>query len=294
MDSNFVIHFSGHDADQHLLNMGQLGKALVGIDTIVNTGLIALTQNRLPKKGERYQLQIKAGEPREGSYELLAWLKDNIAVGLPLVHEVMNAHAKEVLSNWLGWVFKMASGREKEADPHYQELMVFAREMHKDRLTSEEKNREFFLNVLDKVMPAAKDAVAPIGRSAKELSFHEQQSSESPTTTVDVAMADVIRSGEKLVIGDLAPFRVRADGLIRHNRQLKVEHPEADTGFLTCAVSDPVFSEDNNVYIQAVANRAFLDITAKPTRREDGTLKTLTIMDAKIAEADDGENGVTI
>ena len=222
MDQTFSIKYDGLDADKHHIDMRRLGESIVGFDKIINTGLVALSEFRLPKKGERYPVQLRASEPRPGSFELVAELGPSVAGVLPLVHEMFYTGAGEIMWRWTSWVLSMAGGREKEADPHFLELMDLTREIHRGRFESEEANRQFLLSVLDKILPAVRGAVAPVGPSCDSVSVsHGEPSLEAPRTSVDVVMADAIRSKEKLEVGDMETMRVKVDGLIRHSKQLK-------------------------------------------------------------------------
>ena len=91
-------------------------------------------------------------------------------------------------------------------------------------------------------------------------------------------MADAIRSKDKLEVGDMEKMRLRVDGLIHHNKQLKVEHPDKPGKFITANVRDPAFAEDGSVYTDAVSQKGYLDVSAKPSRTADGELRTLYIL----------------
>lgn len=286
MESTFKVEFHGLDADKHLLDARQFGTALLGIDKIVNVGLLSLTEGRFPNKGERYPLQIKAGEPLEGSVEIVMKLMENLSVGLPLVHEVINTKASELITHWISWVFKMGSGKEDSADPHFIKLMELTEELNRSRAQSDSENRQFFLDVLDRLSPALKETVSPVGPSASHVTFlGRTKSQELISTTVDIPMADTVRTGEKLEIGDIETFHVQVDGLVHHSKQLKVVNPEFDGKFLNCSVQDPIFLESDNVYVRAVSSKGWLEVVAKSSRKKDGSLHSLYIMDAKLISA---------
>lgn len=91
-------------------------------------------------------------------------------------------------------------------------------------------------------------------------------------------MADAIRAKEILEVGDMEKIRVRVDGVTIHNRSLKVELPEYPGKFYSAEVRDPAFDQTPNIYTAAIGQ--FLDVEAKPTRRPNGDLVKLYIMNA--------------
>ncbi len=281
MDSGFALKYDGLDTRNHVIEMRRFGEALIGTDKVVNFGLVALLEYRMPKRGERFPLVIKAKEPKEGSVELVAFVQPVVASILPLVPEIIYNGAGEIIWRWISWVLNMTGGREKEAGPHFKALMTLTKEIHRGHLESEDKTRDFMLEVLDRVKPGAKGMVAPIGMSADELIIRGSENETTEfKTLIDVPMANAIRSKDKLIVGDMEKMDVKVDGLIHHNKQLKIEHPDIPGKYITAIVKDPMFEESDNVYTKAVATKGTLEISVKPSRKVDGTLHALYIMDA--------------
>ena len=282
MPDAFFVRYDGLDATNHRLDMRRFGEAMVGIDRVVSFGLVAFANNRLPKKRERFPLQLRAQPPVEGSFNVPAILEPTLALGLPLVHELFNTALRDIVWRWLSLVLNMTGGREKDAEPHFMRLSDILQEMHKAQAVSEERNRQFLLEVLRISIPATKGIVAPVGASAETLEI-KSSADATESTLVDTPMADVIRSSEKLEVGDMEPFTVRVDGLIHHRQQLKIEHPDIPGTYISADVRDPAFLESDNVYLRAMNVRGLLNVLAKPTRKQDGSLHRLYIMDASEA-----------
>lgn len=281
MSVQVKINYDGLDADAHMLDLKLFGEAAIGMDKLSNMGLIALADFRIPKRGERFPLRIMAREPEEGTFEFVAFLAPLSASTLPLVHEMFYTGAGDILWHWISWVATVMGGRQNEADPHFTALMGLTREIHRGRIESEDKQRQFLLDVLDRIQPAAKSFVAPVGPSAESVSVGVLEGGRPKLITkIDTPMADAIRSKLNLEVGDMEKMRLRVDGLIHHNKQLKVEHPDFPGTYITASVRDPAFAEGGNVYTDAVAKQGYLDVSAKPSRKPDGTLQTLYILDA--------------
>ena len=81
----------------------------------------------------------------------------------------------------------------------------------------------------------------------------------------------------------MTKMRVKIDGFIYHNRQLKVVHPDEPNRFITAHVQDPIFENTPNVYTEAAIRQGTLDVTAKATLK-DGRIQKLYIMDAQYVD----------
>ncbi|PHS24638.1 MAG: hypothetical protein COA84_09115 [Robiginitomaculum sp.] len=51
MENTFSLKFEGHQADRNNIDMREMGFSLIGLEKIINTGLIALADKRMPKGG---------------------------------------------------------------------------------------------------------------------------------------------------------------------------------------------------------------------------------------------------
>lgn len=282
----FRIKFKGFEADKHAIDMRQLGQSLVGFEGLVSMGLISLSSFRFPKRRERFPLVVRAHEPRPGSFEIFGDLAPG-AIMLPLVHEAISTGGVELIWRWISWVFLMEGGRQKEADPHFVALMEFAKELNASRDRSEDQQRAFLLEVLDRSHRFAAQSVTPVGPSSDTVSV--QMEGRPDVTVVDVPMADAIRSKDRIEVGDMQVMRVRVDGFIHHSRQLKVENPDEPGSYLTAYVRDPLFEASPNVYTAAASTRGWLNATVKPSYKE-GRIVGLYIMDAE-AIGDESSRG---
>lgn len=173
----------------------------------------------------------------------------------------------------------------QEADQHFTALIKLTESLNASHERREARQQQFLLEVLDRTRHYATQAVAPVGPECNTAHIISP-TGESHETVIDVPVADAVRSKHKLEVGDMLEMRVHVDGIIHHNKQLKVEHPEESGTYITAQVRDPLFSEVPNVYAEAAASRGWLDVTAKPSYR-DGKLYGLYIMDAKLAGSGD-------
>ena len=274
--ARFTIRYDGYHASEHELNMGQLGDSLRGLDRLTSTGLIALSEHRYPKRGERFGWQPRVMAPRENCVEIVAIFYP-VAGLLPLAHEVLVTGMADLTWRWLSWAFLMKGGREKDAIPHFEKMIELVDKIDGRNRDDMDKQRQFCLDVLERVQPALRDAVKPVGPSCDQVSVIPGGRLQD-ATVVELPMADAIRSSQKVEVGDMESMRILVDGFIGHNRQVKFEDPTEPGRY-----RDPLIDDVPNLYSNAAGLRQYLDVQAKPSYR-DGRLHSIYIMDAKVSE----------
>ncbi len=283
------IRFDGRQADAHVLDMRHFGEVLIGFERVTNYGLFALSERRFPRRGERFLLSLQAREPQPGSLELLSILQEWAGGVLPLFPELLRTMGSEVVWRWTSWVALMTGGRAKEADPHFTALMEFAREIHGARSDSEERMQQFLLEVLERALPYTKKMVTPVGSSAGQMTILSlSEEGDDLKTEIDIPVADAIRSRENLEVGDMETIQLYVDGIILHNRRLRVVLPDNPGRYIPATVGDPAFDMENNIYVQALAKGLCLEASVKALRRPDGGLHSLHVADARMVDDDAG------
>lgn len=274
--SDLVLKYDGYDADSHSLDLRLLGKSLVGFERIATSGLILLEHGRWIRKKEQLTFSLKAQQPVQGSFELPILL-GHLAGVLPLIHQALAERVDEVIKDWLSWIMFSLSGREREADSHFESVMAFMREMQDRHENSERENREFLLQTLDRSLGFAKDFVAPIGTSCSSLEIASQKFSG---VHVDAEMAETIRKRKDTKLGDLKEYRLRIDGLIIHNRKLQVELVNEPDRYILADVRDPIYDSIPNPYMMAIQSQDVVTVMAKAELKL-GEISKLYIMEYK-------------
>ena len=280
-NTSIVIRYDGLTAgSDHMIDMRRLGNALVGFDRIITTGLVVIGQGRLPRRNERLPFNVVAGEPKANCVSVLAAITTGAQQSFPFAMSVFQSAAPDLLWNWVSYVFKMLGGRMKEADPHFLRLMELTESIHKGDLEDRDKMRRFFLEVLDRVKPAAAAIAAPVGESSSSLSFVEPTSGQ--VTTIGFPEAEAVRSKEQLEVGDMQTMKIRIDGLIKHSRRATVVSADEPGRYLPAEVRDPAFDQTPNPYTEALADDSEISVQATPTYRA-GELHRLYIMGIAVA-----------
>ena len=269
----FVIRFDGADANEHTLGMRQLGQSLIGIERLITVGLFALEVGRIPRHNESLPLLVRASEPRIGSYEIAATLGPAAAF-LPLLHEFYLTGATEILWRWMSGALLRMGGRPQESESHFSELIRLL-----DRVDA---RKHLEMPEWQRLVTPGRRLVSPVGPSCDRILLPM----DGEMTEIDFPMAEVIRSKDKLEVGDMETFRIKVDGFTHHNRQLKLVHPSEPGRFITGHIRDPAFENAPNIYTDAATRQSWLRVAAKPTMK-DGRIQAIYIMDGAAIEEDD-------
>jgi hypothetical protein len=279
-EPRLTIKFEGGDANAHSVDMRLLGRSLIGFDRIISSGVILMSERRLPRRGERAHLIVKAQEPRVGSHEIVSQLQANYGL-LPLGWKIFQESGGEIIWHWVKFVLEFY-GKRKDADKTLDALMetqrihLAARDKSEERFVAViENSRRDAMQLVEKLYLASINASAAVGPSARSFALF---TNHSPRFVVDEPMADAIRSKGELEVGDLQTLSLKADGWVYHSRLLNVAHPEESGRFVYAKVRDPAGEIDGNVYANAGRDKAAIQVKAKIARR-GGEIESIYIMD---------------
>lgn len=264
------IRFDGMDADRHEIELASLAKSLSGLARIIGiTGHFAAT-GQYNKHVDALSLRVVAREPQAKCYEVIAYL-ESISQ-----HQLFSGTGGVLVGIIIQYYFSRWSGQREEMRFLSERLEQAIGELghrdqaHVDRmLTTIEK-------MADALRPAARDAVAPVGRSSSTLTVGTAGSS----TVVDVARKDAILSKDDIEIGDEQTYTVRITEVDVESGSCKVsfEDDQDATNRVRAQIIDPSLSIPNNLYLLAVAAMRPLKVRAKPALK-DGDVDKLYISD---------------
>jgi hypothetical protein len=276
------IRFDGGDASHNVIDMRLYGMALQGMERIISDGIILISARRLPKRGERAPLIVKAKEAVIGSHETPGIIAENSHL-LQLGWSLLSMKGDEIIFQWVSFVLNWLGGNKEKADEHLDALME-TQKMHLDaseraderRHAEARQWREFALQLVDKLAGAGVQAVAPVGPSARTMDFSTREGAKP--FTVDEPMADVIRSKGQLEVEPMMEMTLKTDGFAYHNRTVTVVHPEQPGRFILAHVQDPAFDQEPNLYSEAASKAASIRAMCKIARLE-GAIKKIYLMD---------------
>lgn len=280
-DADIVIKYEGGDADRHLVEMRALGHSLLGFERIISDGLIFLGEDRLPRRGERHALVVRAKEPVIGSSEIPINLTQAAEL-LPFAWWLMQTGAAEAVSYFASYIFTKLSGRNSEAQAALDAMVkmrgIEAKEQAINQhqwLEHEAGWRDQLLTLTHRLAMPAIRAVTPVGPSVDHFKLN---GSKAPALLVDLPTADAIRAKGELEVTDLRPMELRVDGFVHHSKKLNVENPELPGLYISADVRDPIFERVPNVYTAAAATKSAIRVQAKLGYRA-GVLERIYIMD---------------
>ena len=262
-----IIRYEGAVADNHRLDLRQLGESLVGIERIITAGLFALEVGRMPRGNERLDFEVQALIPRRGSFEIQTLLLDNSGV-LPLFQSILQSGAREaakVIWRWISGVVSGMAGQESNSSDHFMKMVEVLEGMDTRRhelLDRVDARRHVEILGWQKLANPTKRAVAPIGNSCESIVL-QNGIERAEITDIDLSMATTIRSNAQLEVGDMEKMQIRVDGVTLYNRQLRVVHPDVPGKHLTAHVRDPAFDSTPNIYTHALVSREVLEVDAK-------------------------------
>jgi hypothetical protein len=281
----FAVIYDGRDASAHRIDMRRYGRALIGVDRIVNAGLIGLTERRIPTGRERNRLLIDVSQPKPGSVEAIGVVMavyQGLQPYLPFILEQMKKKGVDIVWTWLAACFNVLGGRPNEAEKLIDKLVEFMNDVDERHVadrqrereawqTELENTREFVLRLIDAQRSAARDVVSPLGTSASELRLGHDAS--HVPTEIDEAMAASVRSNTPIIVGDLETVDIEIDGFRRSQGNVWVRRIAIDDDWIKADVRDPSFDESHNQYMEAASTGAALKVAAKPTYKDGGIFK---------------------
>lgn len=289
--SEIYLKYDGGDAARHAIDAKLYGQSLQGIDRMVSDCLIIISLQRLPKRGERAPLILKAKELEKGSVGTPAVIQEAselLGIGIPILTQI----GPEIIGYYVTAVLDHFKGKDDNVALAIREMS----EMHRVALEAMSKMSEDVLSKMDAVDQrrheeqmgmqdllrtaisgsggAAVDYVAPIGRSVDTASF---VSGERPALITNKEDADAIRDSQALDWLTPANEVLTTDGFKFHTSGLSVENPEKE-GFLMAEVNDPVFEKESNPYTIAAQKRAKIEVLARRGYK-NGKLARIIILD---------------
>lgn len=286
----FSVTYDGRGASAHVINMRHFGEALVGLDGVINRGLIGLAERRIPTSRERIRVVLDVSEPRHGCVAIVGAavsVYQAIQPVLPFIIEQFKEKSFDLILHWLGAVFNIHGGRAKDADKHIDKLIdAFSqtnerimddRQAEREAIFADKQHeREFILRLIESVKNDAVRVVTPLGKSAATVSFGIKFDERS--VTVDEPMAQAVRSKDDLEIGDMETMTVMLDAPFRQRGAAKVEIEGMLGRLIQAEIRDPRFNTSDDPYVAAFASRTPLRVLARRAIREGETLK-IYIMD---------------
>lgn len=274
-----TIKFDGRDAARHEIEMVALSHSLRGLSRIIGVaGNFAATQKYVQHE-DAMEVRVLVKAPDKGSLTIHAavnWLNHQ-----PFITTVVGG----LLVVLVAYVFKKAAGNKEEMLQLRVALETAIRELSSRDSGTIEKLLATIEKLADNLRPAARQSVAPLGRSATSMSI----TGSDPAHKVEITLADseAILSSTKEA-AEVTPerdFQVLITELDLQSGSCKVNLADAQGSGrrINCAITDPAVTLPNNPYAISMAEQHPLSVRAKALLKE-GTIQKLFISDAAAKE----------
>lgn len=250
-----AIRYDGMDAEGHEISLDALGQSLRGAARLLAvTGNFAVT-GRYVTQVRSMDVRVVAREPKANCFSIQAVLQFAQQHGL-LQGAVM------LIPAIIGLVIANAANNHQEM----KHLSVTVSKLIDVVAQNNQAQREQFVAIVDRMTdalrPAAKQMVAPVGRTCSSMRIFE--------TTVDEATAAAIRGQPDDSVDELRRYVVQITELDLENRTAKVRLEGIDEKRVRAVITDPALAYSQNNYVSSFASRASIAVSAKAVIREGG------------------------
>lgn len=280
-----AVTFTGLTADEHLLDVQQLGHSLVGFGRAANTVTHFYLNGQVVADSRLYQVRVYAGPPRENGvlYEFLALMATS---QLPLYAPLLLEMAETVLPVLWRALIERLLGRNAESDKMIELLMQmvasnddFRRQVHDGQMA----DKAWLQKHIDKLTEATRnpmaEATTPVGRSCRRETLHP----DTPyAVEIDEAAAQSLRSKGELQVEESRTLELLLHAVNLDTGAARAEIVGQEGQVFPVKISDPLLSQTGNPYTRALHTRTALAVVAKPTTK-DGQLVKLFVSDAAVS-----------
>lgn len=264
-----TIRYDGLDAEEHEIDLGLLGESLKGVDRILAVaGNFAATQKFVQHK-DALSVRVLAGPPKAHCYELtaiLTWVSQN-----GLAATIVGGLTVSLVS----YIFSRLARNKEEMKQLRGALDTAIKELGNRDQAVVDRLLDTVDKMADSLRPAARQAVAPIGRTASTLSISSDRAPDR-VARVGVAEKETIEATDPAEIDPERSYSVTFHEMNIDSFSAKVSLPDEPDDRIIAAITDPVLALPNNPYTKAFAARTQLSVQAKAAVR-DGKIEKLFI-----------------
>lgn len=272
-----VIRYDGLDAERHEVDLNLLAESMKGLARIIGVSGNFAATGKLILRSDLYSVKVLAQAPERHCFELsvvLRWISEN-----PLVSTTVGGFVVALV----GYVCKKVVGDREEMKQLRGALDNAIRELG----TRDQAVIDRLLGTIDRMAdtlrPAVRQAVAPISETAAKITISD--ASRAERVSLGPADKEAALSTSPLEVGPEDTYRVRITEMDMETGACKLQFSEEDENRLSGKITDPAFILQNNVYVTAMADKAFLQVIGKPTLK-NGEMERLFISNIARHEVD--------
>lgn len=268
-----VIRFDGMDAERHEIELTSLAESLAGLSKIIAASSHFALTREMALRRDYQTVRVVARTPRDGCFIIDAMVQ------YAHHHPMFKEYSTQVISGLtviaVSYIFTSAIGKNEEMKRLSGALESAIKELGSRDQSTIDRLLATIDTMAQRLGPAVKKAVAPVGVSARTMSVGIA-SHDAPSVTIDEADKAAIMAPPGLTVDDERAYRVLISELDMETGHCHVAIEGDDDGRLPARITDPAFSLPNNPYVTAMAAKTFLGVRAKATVRE-GNIERLFI-----------------
>lgn len=263
-----IVRYDGMDAERHEMEMSALADSLRGFSRIIGVcGNLAVT-HRYAQHKDSWSIRVVVRPPEAHCFELWAFVQT--ASQNPYV----SGTTAGLTVTLIGYVFSVLAGRREEMRQLRGALDAAIRELG----TRDNAVVERLLATVDRMaeglLPAAKQAVAPIGETASTISVFNRSGSQR--AVIGATEKTAITAETPTEVGEEHVYTLAISELDLDNGKCKIRLQDDPLVRFDARIMDPIINLPNNEYAVAMAAHRLITVRGKPTLK-DGKIQEIYI-----------------
>lgn len=263
--NEFSIRYEGGDAANHEIDLNQLGLSLQGFARILAVCANFVETGRYNKQLDSLAVKVLAKEPeKHNCYEVWTTITSAFSSA-----NMWSGAGGAVLAAVVAYVL---SRRDKDE-------MKMLKDALDRSLANQADATGKLISTIEKMAealsPAARSALAPIGRSVSNIDLYE---GNRRFVSADESLKDHFAKPATSRFEQTRKYVGVISELDMKTGTCKVSLSD-DDGRIQAEITDPIRAQPNNAYAMALASQAQLAFMAKAELDEDGAISKLYISD---------------
>jgi hypothetical protein len=271
-----VISYKGIDADNNMVELGQLGQSMQGAAKLLGAAANLVATGQYAKKSSTFAVRVLVAPPRSGSVEIQVYFEAAAPLAilaLPTIGDLIQDAAKRAVEAIVNFAVARLAKKEDEATHN--------RDIAEKALTEMGLTTRRAFDAIERIAlnngPAVRMLVTPIGESVGSV---QVGSADNGAFAIDTASRLAIESNDPYDVGPEATFEILIDEIDLRSRSCKFVLREDDDPEQRYKgeITDPQITLPHNPYSTALNNHRWIHVRGKP-RLKDGEIERLYISD---------------
>jgi hypothetical protein len=271
-----ILRYDGLDADNHLIDLAQLGTSLQGAAQLLGSAGSIVATGQYARRAEALSVRVLASIPRDGSWEIPAVLMSSMGVISPIFPEIID-YAKErstkAVTSIVNFVISKVSGQKSD--------MKAALEVVEKAITEAGQTSRHAIDAVERMAANQKAAVrlivSPVGETCSQIRIGEI---DQGAIIIDKSIRDAIEAPEQIDFGPTSTFDILLSELDLRNRSCKFSLRSIDNEDrrVNGEITDPILLRPRNPYSEALTAQNWISVVGK-AQLKDGDIEKLYISD---------------